>query len=244
VIGLYAAVGAVLGGIFTFLTPAVESDHEHRGEGKLWLGLHGSKSVVLRLSSLFALDSFAGGFVVQTIMVYWFHLRFDLTAPELGAVFFAANLLAGVSALCAVPLARRIGLVETMVVTHIPSYLLLMLVPLMPRAHLAVAVLLVRFSISQKDVPTRQSYVMSVVAPDERSAAAGVTGVARTAGAAVSPAIAAALIGVPGLVATPFLFAGGLKVVYDLLIWRGFRQLRGGERATLPGPNGVPDVPR
>jgi MFS family permease len=228
VIGVYAAVGAVLGGLFAFLTPSVESDHAHRGQaGTLWLGLHRSKSVVFRLSSLFALDSFAGGFVVQSITVYWFHLRFGLTAPELGAVFFAANLLAGVSALCAVPLARRIGLIETMVVTHIPSNVLLMLVPLMPRADLAVGVLLVRFSISQMDVPTRQSYVMSVVAPDERSAAAGVTGVARTAGAAISPAIAAALIAVPGLAATPFLFAGGLKVVYDLLIWRGFRQLRG-----------------
>jgi MFS family permease len=231
VIGLYAAVGALLGAIFSLLTPAVESNHVNHHAGKMWLGLHGSKSVILRLSSLFALDSFAGGFVVQSIMVYWFHLRFGLTPPELGTVFFGANLLAGVSALCAVPLARRIGLVETMVVTHIPSNLLLMLVPLMPRADLAVAVLLVRFSISQMDVPTRQSYVMSVVAPDERSAAAGVTGVARTAGAAVSPAIAAALIGVPGLVATPFLLAGGLKVVYDLLVWRSFRQLRGRETA-------------
>jgi Na+/melibiose symporter-like transporter len=146
------------------------------------LGLHRSKSTVFRLSSLFALDAFAGGFVVRSVVAYWFHLRFGTPASVLGAIFFGANLLAGASALAAAPLARRIGLVETMVVTHIRSNVLLMVVPLMPSVSSAVAVLLLRFSISQMGVPTRQSYVMAVVSPDERSAAAGVTGVARTAG--------------------------------------------------------------
>jgi MFS family permease len=224
VIAIYAGLGVVLGGLFLVLTAAVEPARERPVLARpSWMGLHSSKGVVLKLSSLFALDSFAGGFVVQSIAVYWFHRRFGLAPSTLGAVFFGANLLAGASALVAVPLARRIGLIETMVVTHIPSNVLLMLVPLMPRADLAVAVLLLRFSISQMDVPTRQAYVMASVRPDERSAAAGVTGVARTAGAAISPSLAVGLMAVPSLMGAPFLLAGGLKIVYDVLIWRGFR---------------------
>ena len=121
-----------------------------------------------------------------------------------------------------------------MVLTHLPSNVLLMLVPLMPGLGSAVAVFLLRFSISQMDVPTRQAYVMSAVSPDERSAAAGVTGVARTAGAAISPSLASMLIAVPGLMAAPFLLAGGLKVVYDVLIWRGFRRIRSPKQQALP----------
>lgn len=194
------------------------------------LGLHRSRRVVFKLSSLFALDAFGGGFVVQSMAVYWFHLRFGVEGTTLGAIFFSANILAGISAFIAVWLARRIGLIPTMVVTHIPSNVLLILVPLMPTLPLAVTVLLLRFSISQMDVPTRQSYVMAVVEPDERSAASGVTGVARTAGAAISPAIAGMLLSVPALIGVPFLLAGSIKLTYDLLLWRGFRAL---------GPRGV-----
>jgi predicted MFS family arabinose efflux permease len=183
----------------------------------------------MRLSSLFALDAFAGGFVVQSLAVYWFHVRFGAAPSALGAIFFGANLLCAVSALAAVPLARRLGLLETMVVTHIPSNVLLMLVPAMPTLWSAAAVLLLRFSTSQMDVPTRQSYVMAVVAPDERSAASGVTSVARTAGAAASPWLGAMLMAVPGLLGLPFVLSGGLKVVYDLLVWRCFRGLRPAE---------------
>src|SRR5262249_31251812 len=160
---------------------------------------------------LFALDSFAGGFVMQSFVAWWFHERFGVEPRTLGAIFFGANLFAGISALLATRLARRIGLVNTMVFTHLPSNVLLILVPLMPTLPLAIAVLLLRFSISQMDVPTRQSYVMAVVRPEERSAAAGITGVARTVGAAIAPVAAGALYARPSLMSVPFFVAGGLK---------------------------------
>ena len=141
----------------------------------------------------------------------------------LGAIFFGANLLAGISALSAARLAKRIGLINTMVLTHLPSNVLLMLVPLMPTLPLAIALLLLRYSISQMDVPTRQSYTMAVVAADERSAAAGVTGVARTTGAALSPSIAGALLNQAALLSAPFLIAGGLKIIYDMLLYHSFK---------------------
>ena len=122
-------------------------------------------------------------------------------------------------------LAQRIGLLNTMVFTHLPSNLLLILIPLMPTLPLAVAVLLLRFSLSQMDVPTRQSYVMAVVDPDERSAAAGVTGIARTTGAAISPSISTVLVSNASLASLPFFLAGGLKIAYDLLLYREFRSV-------------------
>jgi predicted MFS family arabinose efflux permease len=186
------------------------------------LGLHDSKAVVFRLSALFALDAFAGGFVIQSMVAYWFHIKFGVDAGVLGSIFFGANILAGVSALLAIRIASRIGLINTMVFTHIPSNILLCLVPLMPSLGLAIAVLLLRFSISQMDVPTRQSYTMAVVAPDERSAASGVTGIARSIGAAISPALSGVFLASPSLLGVPFFLAGGLKIVYDLLLYRSF----------------------
>jgi MFS family permease len=158
-------------------------------------------------------------------MAYWFHVRYDVEPAVLGAIFFGANLLAAVSSLSAAGIAGRIGLINTMVFTHLPSNVLLMLVPLMPNLPLAIGVLLVRFSLSQMDVPTRQSYVMAVVDPDERSAAAGVTGIARTTGAAISPSIATVLVSSASFASVPFLLAGGLKIVYDLLLYREFRSV-------------------
>jgi len=141
-----------------------------------------------------------------------------------------ANVL-GISALLASRLAAQIGLIRTMVVTHLPSNILLILVPLMPNLSLAVVVLLLRFSISQMDVPTRQSYTMSVVPAEERSAAGGFTGVARTTGAAISPLLAGFMFGRPSLISAPFFIAGTLKIVYDLLLFHSFRQLRPPEEA-------------
>jgi MFS family permease len=227
VILAYAALGALLAALFLLLTPAVE--HRAGGPspaGPVLLGLHKSRKVVFKLSSLFALDAFGGGFVVQGIAAYWFHVRFGASAGTLGAIFFGANILAGISALTAASLARRVGLIETMVFTHVPSNVLLILVPLMPNLPLAITVLLLRFSISQMDVPTRQSYTMAVVDPDERSAASGITGIARTAGAAMSPSLAGMLLAVPALTSVPFFCSGGLKLVYDFLLWRSFRAVR------------------
>ncbi len=183
----------------------------------------------MKLSALFALDSFGGGFVIQSFAAYWFHLRFDVDPGTLGAIFFWANIFAGLSALVASRLASRIGLVRTMVVTHLPSNILLILIPLMPTLSLAVAVLLVRFSISQMDVPTRQSFVMAVVPPEERSAAAGVTGVARTIGASISPLFVGLLFAHAALVDGPFFIAGSLKIVYDLALYRSFAAVQAAE---------------
>jgi MFS family permease len=141
----------------------------------------------------------------------------------LGSIFFGANLLAGFSALFASRIAKRFGLINTMVFTHVPSNVFLILVPLMPNLPLAITVLLLRFSISQMDVPTRQSYTMAVVAPDERSAASGVTTIARSVGAALSPSLAGLLMAVPALFSMPFFLSGGMKLVYDLLLYKSFR---------------------
>lgn len=218
----YAALGAVLTLLFALL-----SSHVEAGSGATAaFGIGRSRKVVLRLSALFALDSFAGGFVVQGFAAYWFYLRFGVNPAALGAIFFGANLFAGISALLAARLAARYGLVRTMVFTHLPSNILLILVPLMPTLPLAILVLLLRFSISQMDVPTRQSYIMAVVSPEERSAAAGMTGVARTTGAAIAPAVAGWMLAQPSLISLPFFVAGTLKVAYDLLLYRGFVSLR------------------
>lgn len=232
VVILYALFGLALMGLFWSLTPHIEAAVANRVDRpKLFLGLHRSSRVVLKLSGLFSLDAFAGGFVIQSMVAYWFHIRFGVAPATLGSIFFGANVLAGISALSAAKLASKIGLINTMVFTHIPSNLLLMLVPLMPNLPLAILVLLVRFSISQMDVPTRQSYTMAVVSPDERSAASGVTTVARSVGASVSPALAGILLAQPGLLGIPFFIAGGLKIVYDLLIYRNFKALKPTEEA-------------
>src|SRR5207249_73955 len=209
------------------LSPAAEVSRAVAGSGasaavKTRFGIGHSREVVLKLSGLFALDSFAGGFVVQSSAAYWFYLRFGVDPGTLGVIFFWANIFAGISALVASRLASRFGLIETMVATHLPSNILLILVPLMPNLPLAVLVLLLRFSISQMDVPTRQSYTMAVVTPEERSAAAGITGVARTTGAAISPLFAGFLFSRHSLISLPFFIAGALKIVYDLLLYKQF----------------------
>ena len=225
----YAVVGIVLAVGFARVSPAVEAPRADRSaaDGLGRLGLRpASRSVLLKLAGLFSIDAFAGGLVPQSLLAYWFHLRFGVEPAVLGTIFFGANILAAISSLLAARLAARIGLINTMVFTHLPSNVLLIGVPLMPTLPLAIAVLLARFSISQMDVPTRQSYTMAVVEPDERSAAAGVTGIARTTGAAVSPIVAGPLLADPGLASIPFFLAGGLKIVYDLLLYRAFRRAR------------------
>ncbi|MEW6093839.1 MAG: MFS transporter [Chloroflexota bacterium] len=223
----YAVGGALLILLFLALSSAVEVSLSAKVEAKKRvLGLHKSRRVVMKLSALFAMDAFAGGLIVQSILAYWFHVRFGVEAGVLGSIFFGANILAGISALLAVRLAARIGLVRTMVFTHIPSNILLILVPLMPSLLLAIGVLLLRFSISQMDVPTRQSYTMAVVALDERSAASGVTTIARSVGASLSPALSGLLLASPALLSVPFFLSGGMKIAYDLLLYRSFRGIK------------------
>lgn len=223
----YTLIGVILIDLFLVLSKTVEAPRLSKvSDTPRKLGLHKSSGMVFRLSSLFAIDAFAGGLVVQSMVAYWFNIKFGVQPAVLGSIFFGANILAGISALSAVWIAKRIGLINTMVFTHIPSNILLILVPLMPSLPLAITVLLLRFSISQMDVPTRQSYTMAVVSPDERSAAMGLTSIARSVGGTLSPAITGQFLAIPALIGAPFVIAGGLKIVYDLLVWRGFRAIK------------------
>jgi MFS family permease len=220
---LYAAIGLANFALFSTLSERVELAHVQGRRGLI--GLHRSRGTVARLSLLFGLDAFAGGLVIQSLVAYWLHIRWGLSPATLGVVFFWVNVLSGLSLLAASWLARRVGLLNTMVFTHLPSNVLLMLVPLAPTAWLAVACFLARMSVSQMDVPTRQSYTMALVDPDERTATAGITTVARTAATALSPLVSSLAFGSSAL-ALPFLLAGGLKIAYDLLLYATFRRVR------------------
>jgi len=220
---LYAIVGLANLGLFAGLTDRLELakiDGQRR-----FLGIHRSRRTVTKLAALFGLDAFAGALVVQSLVAYWFFIRWGLEPAQLAVLFFAVNVLSGLSLLAAGWLAARFGLLNTMVFSHLPSNVLLLLVPLMPTAPLAVALFLMRMSISQMDVPTRQSYTMAVVDPDERTATAGLTNVARTASSAFSPLVTGMAFAA-GSFALPFLLAGTLKIAYDGLVYVTFRGVR------------------
>ncbi|HXV78523.1 MAG TPA: MFS transporter [Candidatus Binatia bacterium] len=220
----YVFCAVVMTVLFGLLSPVIEAKTQSDSQTRK-IGLHRSRSIVAKLAGLFALDAFAGGFIVQSIVAYWFYLRYDTDLTTLAGIFFGTNLLAALSFLAAPAIARRFGLLNTMVFTHLPSNLLILLIPLMPNLELAVVMLLIRNLLSQLDVPTRQSYTMAVVDPGERTASAGILSVARNAGAAAAPLFTGAVLAVPSL-GLPFLLAGGLKVVYDLWIFAVFRKVR------------------
>jgi MFS family permease len=184
-----------------------------------------SAPIIRKLAGLFALDSLAGGFVLQSLIAYWFHVRYGLTLAALGSIFFAAQILTALSFLGAARLARRFGLVNTMVWTHLGSNVLLIAMAFAPSAPVAVAFLLARQLFSQMDVPTRQAYVMSVVQDHEREAASSVTNLARTVAQATTPALTGYVMQFLALSA-PFVLGGGLKIVYDLLLYATFRRIK------------------
>lgn len=186
------------------------------------LGLGRSRGAVLQLARLQALDAFAGGFIMQSLLAYWFHLRFGAGPEALGALFFGTNLLSALSFLVAARVAERVGLLNTMVFTHLPSNVLLLIVPFMPTFGAAAAVLLARHVLSQMDVPTRQAYTVALVAPEERPAAAGLTVSARALAQALAPVVSGLTMALAATPA-PFLLAGGLKIVYDLRLYFSFR---------------------
>jgi MFS family permease len=236
----YGLSGLILIVLFLKLTRDIETNREQNLGSKSiksLFGLHYSTKTVFKLSALFSIDAFAGGFIIQSIMAYWFFIKFNLEPAALGSIFFFANILAAISALTASRIAKKIGLINTMFFTHLPSNILLILIPFSPNLEIAIALLLIRFSISQMDVPTRQSYTMAVVSPDERSAAAGITGVARTTGAAFSPVIAGSLMNNPLLFNLPFVVAGGIKIIYDILLYYSFRKLQPPEEEILKEEN-------
>ena len=187
--------------------------------------LRRSRRIVLTLAALFSLDAFAGGFVVQSLLALWLFERFGLSLATTGAIFFWTGLLSALSYLAAVPIARRFGLVNTMVFTHLPANVCLVLVPFAPSLGPAIALLLLRSALSQMDVPTRTSYVMAVVTPAERTAAASVTAVPRSLAAAASPMLAGSLLAVSGF-GWPLVIGGGLKIAYDLTLLAMFRKVR------------------
>ena len=211
---VHAAIGFGLIVLYLLLPKSVEIEKREAPRLDL-LGLDKSRNIVLKLSALFALDAFAGGFVMQSLIAYWFHLRWEVDLGQIGLVMMFGNIFAGISALLAGRLAEKFGLVNTMVWTHVPSNVLLILVPLMPNFPLAIACLLARFCLSQMDVPTRQAYVLAVVDPHEKSAAGGVTNVARSVGVTLSPLLLGPMMARPVL-GLPLIIAGVLKIVYDL----------------------------
>ncbi|AJW47713.1 MAG: MFS transporter [Ralstonia sp.] len=183
-----------------------------------------SRGIVIRLALLFSVDAFAGGLVVNALLSLWLMQRFGLSPGAAGQFFFFAGLLTTASQLVAVPLARKIGLLNTMVFTHIPSSLCLIAAAFAPSLALTLGLLLVRSALSQMDVPTRTAYVMAVVTPPERTAAASLTSVPRSLAAAISPTLASAMLAA-GWIGAPLVACGVLKIVYDLAILRGFRRV-------------------
>ena len=185
-----------------------------------------SKQIITKLSALFAIDSFAGGFVIQSIVSLWFFTRFNVDLTTLSYIFSIAGVLTAFSFIISTKIADRIGLINTMVFTHLPSNILLILVAFSPSFSLAIVLYLARMGLSQMDVPTRQSYIVAVVDEDERTAAAGFTNISRNVAQSVSPSIAGYILQSISFLAAPFLFGGILKIVYDILIYSNFKKIK------------------
>jgi len=217
---VYGVLGAVAlwvyRGLPSTISPAVREAHAPLVE---------SKRRVFGLAALFSLDAFGGGLVVQSMVALWLYQRFDLSLAAAGTIFFWTGVLTAFSYLVAVRIAKRIGLVNTMVFTHLPANICLVLIPFVPDLSWVIALLFVRSALSQMDVPTRSSYVMAIVSPAERPAAAGITSVPRSLASAASPLLAGWMLGVSSF-GWPLVAAGGIKIVYDLLLLATFRKIR------------------
>ena len=217
---LYGMLGLVAGLIYVPLPKTVPSQHEMQSGP-----LRKSKKIVYTLAALFSLDSFGGGFVVQSMVAMWLYQKFGLSTAVAGSTFFWSGILSAFSYVAAARLSDRFGLVNTMVFTHLPANILLALVPFMPSLAWAIALLLVRSALSQMDVPTRSSYIMAVVAPPERAAAASITAVPRSLASAISPTLSGYLLSASPF-GWPLVAAGCLKITYDLLLLVICRKIR------------------
>lgn len=217
----YSIIALIAFAVYRRLSPAVEAVH---GPGKS-APLAKSRSIVLRLSALFSLDSLGGGFVIQSLLALWLFRRFNISVQVAGTFFFAAGLLGSLSNFVSSALAARVGRINTMVFTHLPSNLLLIIAALMPTAGLTMLFLLLRASMSQMDVPARQSYVMAVVPPEERAAAATVTNVPRSLASAIAPLPAGAMLNHSSF-GWLLICAGVLKSLYDILLLIQFRAIK------------------
>ncbi len=223
---LYALLGLASGAIYRRL-PARAADARAAPAP-----LGASKRIVYALAALFSLDAFGGGFLVQSLLALWLFERFELSVAVAGTIFFWTGVLSAFSYLVAARIAARIGLVNTMVFTHLPSNVLLLLMPFAPSLSAVIALLLLRSALSQMDVPTRSSYVMAVVAPSERAAAASITSVPRSLASSAAPIFAGYLLGISTF-GWPLIVAGGVKIVYDLLLLATFRSVRPPEESAL-----------
>jgi MFS family permease len=224
---VYAASAVVAALLYRRLTSAIEPPRSAPS-----VALERSRAIVIKLSALFSLDSMGGGFVVQSLLVLWLSRRFGLAVETTGAIFFVANSCAALSQLVSSRLAARIGLVETMVYTHLPASVLLVLTGVMPNATAAVVCLLLRMCVSSMDVPARQSYVMAVVPPEERAAAASVTNVPRSLAAALPPVVVGWLLAKTTF-GWPLIIGGALKATYDLLLLAQLRSVRPRDEAMI-----------
>jgi MFS family permease len=220
VFAFYAACAVVAAFVYRGLSPVVEVDRTKHPRRPLAQ----SKSIVLRLAALFSLDSFGGGFVVQSLLVLWLFRRFHLDERTTAGVFFAAGALSAFSQILSPWVASRIGLIRTMVYTHLPANLFLILAGLMPTAGLSIACLLLRMAVSQMDVPARQAFVMAVVPPEERTAASSLTNVPRSLASGLAPLMAGALLQRTTF-GWPLIIGGALKTIYDVLLLRQFRSV-------------------
>ena len=225
---IYGVLGFIALLLYRRLSPALEEEHHKRAP------LKQSRRIVYTLAALFSLDSLGTGFAVQSLLALWLFERFNLALATAGTIFFWTGVLSAASYLVAARLANRIGLVNTMVFTHLPSNLLLILVPFMPTLPLAIALLLARYALSQMDVPPRNSYVMAVVSPPERPAAASITAVPRTVAAAISPLASGYLLGISTF-GWPLVVSGAVKGIYDLLLLAMFAKVRPPEEAEARG---------
>ena len=219
---LYPILAIVAAWIGHSLSDGVEAGNLE-GDARSRAPLGRSRRTVARLASLFAIDSFAGGFIVQSFVVFWFGRTFGASVEVMGVVFFVSGLLQGASSILASRVAQRFGMLNTMVFTHLPSNVLLVLIPLSPHLAGAIALWLARVTLSQMDVPARQAFVVALVDPDERVAAAAFTNTARYVSRPIGPAVAGAMM--QSAAGAPFFIAGGVKILYDLLIYATFRRV-------------------
>jgi MFS family permease len=220
----YAAINAVSAVLYLFLSSEVEVTRLNLPELAKAKVSPETKSIVTRISALFAIDAFGGGFLTDALVSYWFFRRFGIAESQLALLFFTVHVLNAVSHLGAAWLAKRIGLIKTMVFTHLPSSMFLIASAFMPSAKWAVVLFLLRESLVEMDVPTRQSYVAAVVRPEERTFAAGVTNLVRNTAWAAASAVAGVFMQQVAF-AAPLLLGGGLKIIYDGLLWRAFRHV-------------------
>jgi len=224
---LYSIIGLAVLGIYYLISNKVEVQTNSMRHKPLRKTLSPqSKQIVGKLSSLFALDSFAGGFVIQSIVSLWFFTKFGVDLTTLSYIFSVAGVLTAFSYLAAAKIADRIGLINTMVFTHIPSNILIILVAFAPTFPLAVALYLTRMALSQMDVPTRQSYLVAVVKENERTAAAGITNISRNITQSISPSIAGYILQSLSILSAPFVLGGALKIVYDVALYFNFKSIR------------------